>query len=221
MSKQKMAGSKEFRDKIEERKGTDWYDSAKKVGDLHDAYMSRDGKTKRYSGAEIRAEMRAGRGDMTTEELTKQYEDMYASGQINLNGNAKEFLRNIHGANLVRNSDVGGDYNDVIENPVVIPIDPTLRPPIAGPIQTITTSPSTDEVDFVPGLSDGGFDFDQTLNVNQDNDIFNAIYGNKNNVSNYQDNSIQNSGITGYSNGLYAQRNPDGFLRDKMFNLFN
>ena len=225
MSKQRMADSKEFRDKIEERKGTDWYDSAKKVGDLHDPHMSRDGETKRYSGAEIRAEMRAGRGDMTTEELTKKYEDMYASGQINLNGNAKEFLRDIHGANLVRKGDgdvdvdVDGDYADVIENPVVIPINPTLRPPVAGPIQTITTSPSTDEVDFVPGLSDGGFDFDQTLNVNQDNDISNMIYGNNNNLSNFQDNSISNFANIG--DGLYAKRNPMDFKNMFMQNLFN
>jgi hypothetical protein len=226
MSKQRMADSKEFRDKIEERKGSEWYNSASKVGDLHDPHMSRDGETERYSGAEIRAEMRAGRGDMTTEELTKKYEDMYASGQINLNGNAKEFLRDKHGANLVRKGDGGSDdddldggYDDVIENPAVIPIDPTLRPPVAGPKQTITTIPSTDEVDFVPGLSDGGFDFDQTLNVNQDNDISNMIYGSNNNLSNFQDNSISNFANIG--DGLYAKRNPMDFKNMFMQNLFN
>ena len=73
MSETRMAGSKEFRDKIEERKGTEWYDKASKVGDLHDAHMSKeDPGVARYSGAEIRAEMRHGRGDMTTEELTKK-----------------------------------------------------------------------------------------------------------------------------------------------------
>jgi len=105
----RKAGSKEFRDKIEERKGTEWYDSAKKVGDLHDPHMSKeDPGVARYTGAEIRAEMRHGRGDMTTEELTKKYEDMYASGEINLNGNAKEFLREKHGAVLERMKK-GGD----------------------------------------------------------------------------------------------------------------
>ena len=99
----KYAGSKEFRDKIEERKGTEWYNAAKKVGDLHDPHMSKENPgVARYSGAEIRAEMRHGRGDMTTEELTKKYEDMYARGEINLNGNAKEFLREKHGAVLER-----------------------------------------------------------------------------------------------------------------------
>jgi len=223
MSKQRMADSKEFRDKIEERKGTDWYDSAKKVGDLHDAHMSRDGKTKRYSGAEIRAEMRAGRGDMTTEELTKQYEDMYASGQINLNGNAKEFLRDIHGANLVRKGDGGSDIKmidepeeiDFVDDEPMVQYRPQVTTFSSAPIQTITTSPSPEEVD----LGGSGFDFDQTLNVNQDNDINNSLYGSNNVVSNFQDNSISNSANIG--DGLYAQRNPNGFLNQKMFNLFN
>ena len=55
MSETRMAGSKEFRDKIEERKGTEWYDKASKVGELHDPHMSKeDPGIARYSGAEIR-----------------------------------------------------------------------------------------------------------------------------------------------------------------------
>jgi len=182
MSKQRMAGSKEFRDKIEERKGTEWYDSASEVGDLHDAHMSRDGETERYSGAEIRAEMRAGRGDMTTEELTKKYEDMYASGEINLNGNAKDFLRDKHGANLVRNGDGGGGggNDDVVEDP----IDPIAPPPTVKP-----TNPNP------PALTPiiGGPGNDQI--VNQDNDINSTVKGDGNTVTIGQDNSVtQNQG---------------------------
>ena len=197
MSESRMAGSKEFRDKIEERKGTEWYDSAKKVGDLYDPHMSRDGVTERYSGAEIRAEMRAGRGDMSTEELTKKYEDLYASGKINLNGNAKEFLRDKHGATLVRNSDGssggsessgGGDSSDsnVIDN---------ISPPENGLDTPISVMP-------IPGKSKFNT-FSQEQNVTQDNDIETEIDGDNNQVTNNQNNSVgQYGGSNGYAFGL-------------------
>ena len=183
MSKNRMAGSKEFRDKIEEKKGTEWYDEASKVGELHGAHMSRDGETARYSGAEIRAEMRAGRGDMTTEELTKKYEDMYASGKINLNGNAKEYLRDKHGANLVRNDAGGGDGS---ADPVVDSPPETTTPDIAE-----TPNPTSGIVDqsidtpYQYGRYGG-----MTQNVNQDNDINSTVTGSNNVVNNNQDNSI-------------------------------
>ena len=127
-----MAGSKEFRDKIEERKGTEWYDKALKVGDLHDARIDDNGGKQMYSGAEIRAEMRHGRGDMTTEELTKQYEDLYAQGKINLNGNAKEFLTQHHGASLVRNNNGEPPTSEVPPEagtpPVTVPENPAPTP---------------------------------------------------------------------------------------------
>ena len=102
MAKSRKAGSEEFRNKLEERKGTDWYNSAAKKGDLYDPRVDDNRGKSMYSGAEVRAEMRDGRGDMSTEEMTKYYEDAYASGELNLNGNAKEFLRDKHGANLER-----------------------------------------------------------------------------------------------------------------------
>jgi hypothetical protein len=190
MSKGRMAGSKEFRDKIEERKGTEWYDKASKVGELHDAHMSKeDPGVARYSGAEIRAEMRAGRGDMTTEELTKKYEDMYASGEINLNGNAKEFLREQHGANLVRNGD-SKPGEDKGEPEVSIPETPsesapTPTPTPSGPDQSNNYQPSR------PGFGVGG---QQIQNVNQDNDIVSNVTGDNNTVTNTQDNQIMQFG---------------------------
>ena len=76
---------------------------------LHDPHMSGDDKTARYSGAEIRAELRHGRGDRSVDEMVKYFEDEYSSGRMNLNGNAKEFLTEKHGANLQRaNRDDGG-----------------------------------------------------------------------------------------------------------------
>ena len=153
----RKAGDK-FRNSLEERKGTEWYDSASKVGDLHDPHMSRDGKTERYSGAEIRAELRHGRGDKTVDSMVDHYEKEYASGNINLNGNAKEFLREKHGAVLERMKD-GGD-----ETPTPTP-DPTPTP-TPGP-SPITGSPGSQ------GVSQ---DNDVTINgdgnrVNQDNSV--------------------------------------------------
>ena len=198
-----MAGSKEFRDKIEERKGTEWYDSAKTVGDLHDPHMSRDGVTERYSGAEIRAEMRAGRGDMTTEELTKKYEDLYASGKINLNGNAKEFLRENHGANLVRNSDGGGGDSD--SGSPTPPSGNDGNPPSGIDEENNVTMPG-----FPSNPGKGGLLNSMIQNVTQDNDITNNISGDNNTVENTQDNSVSQS----MGSSAYADRAARG-LKDK------
>ena len=189
-----MAGSKEFRDKIEERKGTEWYDSALKVGELHDPRIDDNGGKQMYSGAEIRAEMRHGRGDMSTEELTKKYEDMYASGEINLNGNAKDFLKEHHGATLVRNSegvggsDDGGDgggSDDGGGGGVVTPI-PQVEDDVE---QTIGYQPPN------YGVGSGT----QIQNVNQDNDIYSTVTGDNNTVTNTQNNSVNQYGAYGTS----------------------
>lgn len=188
MSDTRMAGSKEFRDSIEERKGTEWYDKASKVGELHDPHMSKeDPSVARYSGAEIRAEMRAGRGDMTTEDLTKQYEKDYASGKINLNGNAKEFLREKHGAILERANKDGGDNED---DPIVS-IDPIKED---TPFTSEDESGPTQTIDYRPGPSN--FSGRQIQNVNQDNDINSTVTGDNNTVTNDQDNSVGQYGGT-------------------------
>ena len=153
-----------FRDKIEEKKGTEWYDSAKKVGDLHDPHMSRDGKTERYSGAEIRAELRAGRGEKTVDDMIKHYESEYANGNINLNGNAKEFLREKHGAVLERMKKE--------EDP---------KPEEETPTPTPTPSPTPTPTYGSPGSTIGA--------VTQDNDV--TIKGDGNQVN--QDNSVTNT----------------------------
>ena len=180
----RKAGSKEFRDKIEERKGTDWYDKALQQG-LYDPHMSRDGKTARYSGAEVRAEMRAGRGDRTTEEMTKYFEDAYASGQINLNGNAKEFLREKHGANLRRDGDGGND-----DGGTTSPTQGSSGPQTTGNIETgpdSIVSPINQDNDLSVGNNNSG-------TVSQDNSITNTIdnsdnsrryYGGSNRTFNY------------------------------------
>ena len=190
MSETRMAGSKEFRDKIEEKKGTEWYDAAKKVGDLHDPHMSKeDPDVARYSGAEIRAELRAGREDKTVGEMIKHYETEYANGNINLNGNAKDFLRDKHGANLVRNGESGGGGNDgggddnTTQPPSDVPV--SIPTPVDGPDQDISYQPPRG------GFGVGGH---QIQNVNQDNDITSHVTGDNNTVTNTQDNSVSQYG---------------------------
>jgi len=136
----RMAASKEFRDKIEEKKGTEWYDAASEVGHLHDPHVSKSG-VERYSGAEIRAELRAGRGDRTVDEMVKYYEDKYRSGDINLNGNAMDFLRDKHGAVLERMKK---------EDPKE-PKDPKPE----GPNNEDPTENTEDPIDKAPGKGPG------------------------------------------------------------------
>ena len=186
----RKAGSKEFRDKIEERKGTDWYDSAKKVGDLHDPHMSKeDPEVARYSGAEIRAEMRHGRGDMTTEELTKKYEDMYASGEINLNGNAKEFLREKHGAVLERMKGGGDKPKDDTQ-----PID--TSDPVTEPKPE--PKPQPINITFPEEPEDGrGDNISQIIANNRTGDI-SGLNNNSGTIN--LDNSMTNTNYAGNNN---------------------
>ena len=212
MSETRMAGSQEFRDKIEERKGTEWYDKALKVGDLHDPHVSKeDPSVSRYTGAEIRAEMRHGRGDMTTEELTKKYEDLYASGEINLNGNAKEFLRDHHDANLVRDGESGGGNDDNDSETPTPPPGNEGKPPSTGGGDQAITIPGFP----VPGRGRGPNSMIQ--NVNQDNDITNTINGDNNTVENTQDNSIRQS----MGSSDYATRYARGLKDQYVLNLLD
>ena len=191
-----MAGSNGFRDKIEERYGTEWYDAAKKVGDLHDPRTNNGTGPKMYSGAEVRAEMRHGRGDMTTEELTKKYEDLYAAGKINLNGNAQEFLTEHHGANFVRNNkgEPGSDGDSTGGG------GSTDGGSSSGGRGNITIGDSQMNVNFGPGNSIPGFGpgvptpGGQYQSVVQDNDITQS-FGDNNTITNNVDNSVnQQSG---------------------------
>ena len=180
----RKAGDK-FRDKIEEKKGTEWYDAAKKVGDLHDPHMSKENPDiARYSGAEIRAELRAGRGDKSVEDMIKHYESEYASGNINLNGNAKDFLREKHGAVLERMKKGGDPKPDPETDPKPDPGTPDnpTQPPLYGS----------------PGGNTQGVNQDNDINitgdgnqVNQDNSVTQTInnntdYGDSNRYFNYQ-----------------------------------
>ena len=207
MSETRMAGSKEFRDSIEERKGTEWYDKASKVGDLHDPHMSKeDPSVARYSGAEIRSEMRAGRDGMSEEDLVKQYEKQYASGEINLNGNAKDFLRNNFGANLVRDGESGGGDGGSDDGGG----GDTGGGDTGGGSGGGTGGGGGADQEIGYGNATDGM----TQNVNQDNDIISNVTGNNNTVTNTQDNSVKQYGAWGSKTADRAKALRDRYVAD-------
>lgn len=177
-----------------------------------------------YSKRELLAEFRGRPDGVKINEgegnLVDKYQALVDSGK-RFNNKAEDYLES-HGVVFNRPKDIEiidePDEIDFVDDAPIkrLPVDPTFS---SAPIQTITTNPSINEDDFVPGLSDSGYDFDQTLNINQDNDISNMIYGNDNNVSNYQDNSIGNNMNIG--GGLYAKRDPQMFKELFMAKLFN
>jgi hypothetical protein len=213
MSEKRMAGSEEFRNNLEKRKGTEWYDSASKVGELHDPRIDDNKGKQMYSGAEIRAEMRHGRGDMTTEELTKKYEQDYASGKINLNGNAKDFLTDIHGASLVRANKGGGGDKDPIATIQPVPTRDAKPERGSGGDQII--QPGNPGEVGGGGRPGTGIDNSTNVSVNQDNDIITDIVGNDNNVTNNQDNSVNTiGGRVGSFNGSRGSMFKDNWMQN-------
>jgi len=96
--------SKQYRDKVEERKGTEWYDNALQKG-LQDP--SEQGG--RYSGAEVRAEMRHGRDGKTTEEMSSYYQGLVDNNEAKFNNNAKTYLSDLHGVDFGDGGGGGGN----------------------------------------------------------------------------------------------------------------
>ena len=208
-------------EKLDERFGEGFTDRVKPDG------MQDPTESGRYSKKELLAEFRGRPDGVKIDEgegnLVDKYQGLVDSGTT-FNKKAQDYLKG-HGVVFNRPEEIEMEDmpedtivdQPVVGRPVTVPSEiPTFS---SAPIQTITTSPSIDEDDFVPGVSDGGYDFDQTMNVNQDNDINNMIYGSDNNVSNYQDNSIGN--YMNIGDGLYAKRDPMGFKNMFMANLFN
>ena len=208
-------------EKLDERFGQGFSDRVRPDG-LQDPTDSGQ-----YSKKELLAEFRGRPDGVNIDEgegnLVDKYQSLVDSGKT-FNRRAQEYLEG-HGVVFNRPEEIEMEEmpedtivdQPVVDRPVTVPREiPTFS---SAPIQTITTSPSIDEDNFVPGLSDSGYNFDQTMNVNQDNDISNMIYGNDNNVSNYQDNSIGN--YMNIGDGLYAQRDPEGFKNMFMKNLFS
>jgi hypothetical protein len=211
--KNRMAGKK-----LDERFGKGFTDRVKGDG-------MQERTNQGYSKRELLAEFRGRPDGVSIDEgegnLVDKYQGLVDSGK-RFNNQAEDYLKS-HGVIFNRPEEsVIKDEPEEIDfvNDEPIAEYPSEVPSFSSaPVQTIITSPNPDESDFVPGLSGDGFDFDQTLNVNQDNDISNLVYGSNNNMTNYQDNSISN--IASIGDGLYAQRNPMDFKNTFMQNLFN
>lgn len=136
--------------------------------------------------------------------LRDEYQARVDSGD-KFNPRSQEYLER-HGVVFNRPEDIdeSEDIDFVTDEPMEqLPVEyaPDVPTFSSAPIQSIVSS------------GEGG------MNINQDNDISNLIYGNDNNVSNYQNNSIGDSMNIG--DGLYAKRDPMGFKNMFMQNLFN
>lgn len=217
-----MSKVKQFAgEKLDERFGKGFSDRVMPDG-LQDATDSGQ-----YSKKELLAEFRRRPDGVNIDEgegnLVDKYQALVDSG-TSFNKRAKDYLAR-HGVVFKRPEEIEMEDTpeDLMDVPVESfqPVNPREIPTFSSsPIQTITTSPSIDEDDFVPGLSGGGFDFAQTLNVNQNNPINSYINGDNNSSNIYQYNGINNEAF-GDTDGLYAQRDPEGFKNLFMKNFFS
>jgi len=190
--KKRMAGKK-----LDERFGEGFTDRVKGDG-------MQEPTKQGYSKRELLAEFRGRPDGVSIDEgegnLVDKYQGLVDSGK-RFNNQAEDYLKS-HG--VIFNQPEEIVIKDEPEEIDLITDEPTVEytpAPVtfsSAPIQSIVSS------------GDGG------MNINQDNDISNMIYGNDNNVSNYQDNSIGNIG-----DELYAQRNPMDFKNMFMQNLFS
>ena len=78
----------EYRDGVERRKGKEWYKAAAADG-MHEPHIGKSG-TQRYSGAEVRAEVREGGKDAA------YFKKLKADG-AKFNGNAQDYLYDTFG----------------------------------------------------------------------------------------------------------------------------
>ena len=185
-------------EKLDERFGEGFSDRVKPDG-LQDA-TDKGSYSKKELLAEFRGRDKGVKIDEGEGNLVDKYQGLVDSGST-FNGQARAYLEG-HGIVFGNKGDKPENpVEDVIEDPVVRPTDPTPRPPIRGPIQTI--NPGN------PGDTDG-----LNVNINQDNDIINDINGSNNVVTNNQDNSISVGGYSGESDG-------DDFKNMWMNNFFS
>ena len=182
MSDSRKAGSEEFkkkfRDGVEERKGTEWYENAAKAG-MQEPHVGKSG-TKRYSGAEVRAEVRAGNRDA-------DYFWKLKEQGAKFNGNAQDFLHNELGMNI-------GKYKKGSGKSKAAPDEEAPIEEIDTPTNEVINDITEDETRTPGTPGDGGSLLDGMIqNVIQDNDITTTIDGDNNEVTNTQDNSVSQS----------------------------
>ena len=176
-------------DRLRERLGGDEYDRIKESG-LQGGISTEgfDSSKKRYSAAEVTAELR-NRGDKSVNDGEGSMQE-YFQGLVDdgsrFNNKARAKLEGI-GVNFGGGgSDNPGNETETPD--VSIPETPDDTPnPSPNPGPSIPTLP--------PGL--GSSSTSQTQIVNQDNDIISNVSGDNNIVTNTQDNSVNQYGAYG------------------------
>ena len=191
----KNAQAAGFRDKVEMDRGKEWYDKATNLGLDH---ATKDGA---YTGGEVRAEMRFGRGDKTVDEMREYYQGLIDDG-TKFNGNARDFLEDKHGLKFP--SSDGGETPKPVES---TPEAPAAAP---APTPTPTSNETNQEIGYQP--PNLGYPGGMIQNVNQDNDITSNVTGDDNTVTNTQDNSIRQYG--GYGSAARAKMLRDKYVAD-------
>ena len=193
-----MAGSNEFRNRLEERLGTEEYERIGQRGLQGKA----DQKNKNvYSAAEVISEFRNRPKGVKVDEGDNSMVN-YFQGLVNdgskFNLKARDYLKS-KGVTFGKN---GGD-GDGSDNPA----DPVT----SAPEQTTNNG---------SGSGRGG-NMSPSQDVNQDNDITTTIDGNDNTVNNTQDNSVTQNNIDnsdnsrhyGGSNRFFSYKGGDGLSR--------
>lgn len=188
----------EFRDGVERRYGKEKYADLAAAG-MQDPHVGSSG-TERYSGAEVRAEVREGGMD-------KAYYEQLKKDGAKFNGNALDFLYDEFGLNFQ-----GGKKKPAPKPEAPVEVD---EEPINEVINEITEDETTPPK--IPGGGGGSFVDGMIQNIAQDNDITTEITGDNNTVENTQDNSISQS--SGRSD--YATRAARGLKNQYVLNLLN
>ena len=165
-------GSK-FRDGVERRYGSERYSDLAAPG-MQEAHVG-DSGTERYSGAEIRAEVREGGMD------ADYYRKLKADG-AKFNGNALDFLYDEFGLNFQ-----GGKKGN--NKPAPVSQTPEVED---EPVNEVINDVTEDEQSFVTPPTMPGSGMNQY--VTQDNDITTDITGDNNKVENTQDNTVEQYG---------------------------
>ena len=194
-----FAEGSEFRDGVERRYGKEKYADLAAAG-MQDPHVGSSG-TERYSGAEVRAEVREGGMD-------KAYYEQLKKDGAKFNGNAQDFLYDEFGLNFQ-----GGGKKKSSPSPEA----PTEVE--EEPINEVINEITEDETTTPEIPSDGGSSYVDGMiqNIVQDNDITTDITGNNNTVENIQDNSISQS--SGRSD--YATRAARGLKNKYVLDLLN
>ena len=193
-------------DRLRERLGSDEYDRIKESG-LQGGISTEgfDSSKKRYSAAEVTAELR-NRGDKSVNDgedsMQEYFQGLVDSGsRFNNKAQAK-----LEGIGVTFSGNDSDDGEDTVPTPTPTP-DPTPVKPKPAPSPSPSPGPSIPQMP--PGLT-GGISQKQT--VNQDNDINTNITGDGNVTNINQDNSVSQSA---HSFGAYGTATRARELRNK------